>query len=467
MVRLGVRSQAGGTAAPAPTPARTRAGWLLVATTTAGAVNYAYAVVLTHSLTPEQYAAFAAGQALIVVAAAVCGAGLPWVVARELARAPDDHQRHAVVVSFGLWAGLLAGAGLAVPLAAAELAIGTARDAAVVAAACLLLSAGSTVLGYLQGRGRMAAIALLLTVETLVKAGIGGALAFGTPLGATGALLGFVGGGLVLLAPLPALRHLLRRPAWQAGLLRAAVQQTRLQVTVAVVGAGDTVLVGLLGLAGGGPYQAASALGRVPLFASNALATATFPQLARDAASEHRATALRAYLLVGIFGAGALGTLPDEIRGLLFPSSFDDVGRWLPWTAALGLAVGGLNLGVMFLQAGDPRGRTAGALAGIAAGYLVTVTAAGAAFAVGGLAAGAAVGGLLAVGAITLFPAVRGGALLLVRSPRTRHELAAVLLAVGALALAGPLPLWLAIAAGAGFAVLRRAFPELVPGGRR
>ena len=438
-----------------------RAGWLLVATTASGAVNYAYAVVLTHGLTPAQYASFAAGQALIVVAAVVCAAGLPWAVAREIAQ----HDR-ADVVSFALVAGLGVGAALALPLAALELAIGTAGDAAVVAISCLILATGSTVLGYFQGRGRMATIALLLTAETVVKAGIGLALAFGTSLGATGALLGFACGGLVLLSPLPALRHLLRRPAWQPDLLRAAVQQTRLQVTVAVVGAGDTVLVGLLGLAGG-PYQAASALCRVPLFAANALATATFPQLARDGAASGRAAALRSYLLVGILAAGGLGTLPDEIRGLLFPSSFDDVDRWLPCTAVLGLALGALNLGVMFLQAGDPRGRTAGGLAAIAAGYLGTMAAAGSAFAVGGLAAGAAVGGLLTVGAITAFPAVRDGALLLVRSRRARRELAGVLLAVCALAMTTDLLLWLAVAAVAGYAVLRVAFPELWPGGRR
>jgi hypothetical protein len=311
----------------------------------------------------------------------------------------------------------------------------------------------------------MAAIAALLTVETLVKAGVGAALVFGAGLGATGALLGFVAGGLVLLSPLPALRPLLRRPAWQPDLVRAAVRQARLQVTVAVVGAGDTVLVGMLGL--GGPYQAASALGRVPLFASNALATATFPQLARDQSGSHRALALRSYLLVGVVMAGALATLPDALRRLLLPASFDDVGRWLPYTAVLGLAVGALNLGVMILQATDPRGRTAGALAGIAAGYLAAVAAAGAAFAVGGLAAGAAVCGLLAAAAVGLFPAVRGGVAQLARCRRTRRELAGAGLAVTALALVDQPVLWLAVAVCAGCAAVRAAFPELLPGGRR
>jgi len=247
------------------------------------------------------------------------------------------------------------------------------------------------------------------------------------------------------------------------GLARAAVRQTRLQLTVAVLAAGDTVLVAVLGLggAGGGAYQAASALGRVPLFASNALATATFPQLSRDSAAGLRATALRAYLLVAVFVAGALGTLPYGIRVLLFPSAFAEVGRWLPVTAVLGLALGALNLFVTFLQAEDARAGTAGILAAVAAGYLAVVAAAGAAFAVAGVAAGAAAGALAAAGVVALLPPVRRAPLLLTRSPGAARWLAGALLVVAALALAGNPVLWLAIAAPAGLVTLRAAFPGL------
>ena len=76
------------------------AGWLLIATTSAGVVNYGYALVLTHGLTPAEYAAFAAGQALLIVRATVSGAGIPWLLARELGRAPHDADRRAVVTTF-------------------------------------------------------------------------------------------------------------------------------------------------------------------------------------------------------------------------------------------------------------------------------------------------------------------------------------------------------------------------------
>jgi O-antigen/teichoic acid export membrane protein len=454
----------------APRTGRTGAGWLLVATTAAGLVNYGYALLLTHGLAPAEYTAFAAGQALLVVGAAVSGAGVPWVVAREVARAPGDHERQAVVVTFALWANLAVGLALTVLLAGSVLLFGTARDAAVVAVASLLMSTGSTVLGYLQGGGRMAAIAVLLAAETVAKAGTGAALVFGAHLGSTGALLGFVAGGLVLLVPLPALRRQWRRPVWrsaQADLLRAAIHQTRLQAAVAVLAAGDTVLVALLGLggAGGGPYQAASALGRVPLFASNAVSTAAFPELSRDGTATRKAAALRSYLLVAILMTGMLSTLPDEIRTLVFPDTFDAVGRWLPFTAVLGLAIGTLNLGVTFLQADDARSGTAAVLGGVTVGYLAVVATAGAIFAIAGLAVGAAAAGLLAVLALTLIPSVRRAALVL-RSGRHLRDLTGVLLVVLVLALTGNPVLWLGIAAAAGIAVLAAAFPEFAPGRR-
>jgi O-antigen/teichoic acid export membrane protein len=443
-------------------------GWLFIATTAAGIVNYGYALILTHGLAPAAYAAFAAGQALLVVGAAVAGAGVPWVVARELARAPGDRERQAVVVTFGFWANLVIGLVLTVLLAGSVLLFGTARDAAVVGGASLLMSAGSTVLGYLQGVGRMAAIAVLLTAETVAKAGAGAALVFAAHLGSTGALLGFAAGGLVLLTPLPALRGLIRRPAWrgaQADLLRAAVHQTRLQATVAVVAAGDTVLVAVLGLGGtgGGPYQAASALGRVPLFASNAVSTAAFPHLSRDGAAPRKAAALRSYLLVAVLLTGALGTLPDEIRSLVFPATYDAVGQWLPFTAVLGLAIGTLNLGVTFLQADDARGGTVAFMTAVGAGYLALVALAGAACAIAGLAVGAAAASLLAVATLILLPSIRRAAVLLVRSRRNLRDLTGVLLVLLALALAGNPVLWSGIAAVAGVAVLAAAFPEFAP----
>jgi O-antigen/teichoic acid export membrane protein len=440
----------------------TGAGWLMLATTGSGVINYGYALVLTHGLAPAQYAAFAAGQALLMVRAAVSGAGIPWILAREIGRAPGDHERHAVATTFAFWANLALGALLTLAVAGGVLIFGSMPDAAVVAAASLIMSVGSTGTGFLQGIGRMEAIAVLFTLEAVVKAGVGAGLVFFTGLGSAGALAGFVAGSLVLLLPLPRYRHLIRRPAWrpaEASLLRAALRQTRLQAGVAIIAAGDTVLVAVLGLgaAGGGPYQAASALGRVPLFASNAVATAAFPQISRDGSAERKAAALRSYLLVGMFMTAAMSTLPDRIRTALFPDTFASVGRWLPYAAVLGLAIGLLNLCVSFLQADDRHG-AGGHLLGLTAGYLAVVALSGAVFGVAGLAVGAAVAALLAVGALAFLPPVRPGwRVSLVR------DLGAVIAMALVLALVDNPWVWLALAVVAGLVVLATSFPEFAP----
>jgi O-antigen/teichoic acid export membrane protein len=448
------------------------AGWLLIATTGAGIVNYGYALVLTHGLTPGEYAAFAAGQALLLVRATVSGAGIPWILARELGRAPHDVDRRAVVVTFAFWTNLVVGVLLTALVAGGVLLFGSVRDAAVVAAASMVMSIGSTGMGFLQGIGRMDLIAVLFTGEVLVKAAAGLGLVFVAGLGATGALAGFVAGSLVLLAPLPMFRRLIRPPAWrstEASLLRAAVRQTHLQANVAVAAAGDTVLIAVLGLGagGGGPYQAASALGRVPLFASNAVATAAFPQLARAGSAVRKAAALRSYLLVGVLMTGALVTLPDGLRSALFPETFDAVGRWLPYAAVLGLAVGLLNLCVMFLQADDWHGGTAAYLTGVVVAYLGLIAAAGVIAGVAGLAVGAAAASLLAVVALAVLPSVRPAARLLLTSRRTLRDTGGLLVLIGALAVVGNPVLWLVLAVVAGFVVLAAGFPELSPIRRR
>ncbi|AGL20811.1 lipopolysaccharide biosynthesis protein [Actinoplanes sp. N902-109] len=446
----------------APARPRTGAGWLMLATTGSGVINYGYALVLTHGLAPAQYTAFAAGQALLVVRAAVSTAGIPWLLAREIGRHPGDHERHATATTFAFWANLALGLVLTLAVAGGVLIFGSGQDAVMVAAASLIMSVGSTGTGFLQGVGRMEAIAVLFTLEAVVKAGVGAGLVFGTGLGSAGALAGFVAGSLVLLLPVPRYKHLIRRPVWrpaEAALLRAALRQTRLQASVAIIAAGDTVLVGVLGLgaAGGGPYQAASALGRVPLFASNAVATAAFPQISRDGSADRKAAALRSYLLVGVFLTAALTTLPAPIRSALFPDTFASVGRWLPWAALLGLAIGLLNLCVSFLQADDRHG--AGAhLLGLTAGYLAVVALSGLLFGVAGLAVGAAVAALLVVGVLALRSPVRPG------WRRTMlRDLGAVLAMALVLALVDNPGVWLALAVVAGLAVLAAGFPEFAP----
>ncbi|GAA2506207.1 oligosaccharide flippase family protein [Winogradskya humida] len=440
------------TLAEAP-PVRTGAGWLMLATTASGLVNYVYALLLTHGLTPAEYAAFAGGQALLLVRATISAAGIPWILARELAQPATDR---ALVTTFAFWANLALGSALTVVITAFVLTFGSPREATVIALASLIMSVGSTSMGFLQGTNRMGLMALLFAVEAALKASVGAILVFALHLGSTGALAGFVVGSLVLLAPWPLYRHLVGRPTIaHTSLLRGALRQTRLQGAVAVTAAGDTVLAALFG--GASAYQAASALGRVPLFASNAVATAAFPRIG---SALSKGAALRAYLLVGIFMTGAMITLPAALRSALFPATFAAVGRWLPYAAVLGLAIGLLNLCVSFLQATTG---SSGLVVASAVVYLGLVALSGWAFSTAGLAVGSALFALLTVAALAFLPSVRPGWRALFGCRRNLRDLSFVLTLICVLGLATNPALWLTVVALGGLAVLALAFPEFAP----
>ncbi|GAA2547974.1 hypothetical protein GCM10010435_16640 [Winogradskya consettensis] len=439
------------TLAEAP-PVRTGAGWLMLATTASGLVNYAYALLLTRGLTPAEYAAFAGGQALLLVRATISAAGIPWILARELAQPGTDR---FLVTTFAFWANLALGGILTVVIGGLVLTFAGFREAVVVALASLVMSVGSTSMGFLQGTARMSRMAALFALEAVTKVAVGTALVFVAHLGSAGALAGFVAGSLVLLTPLPLYRHLVGRPAVaHTSFLRGALRQTRLQGAVAVIAATDTVLAAVLGAPA---YQAASALGRVPLFASNAVATAAFPLLGSPLS---KAAALRSYLLVGLFLTGAMITLPAALRSALFPATFAAIGEWLPYAAILGLAIGLLNLCVSFLQAGT--GSSAPVVI-LAAACLGLVALSGAAFGVAGLAWGSALFMLLAVAALAFHSSVRPGWRALLGCRRNLRDLSGVLALMCLLGLATNPALWLAVVAIGGLAVLALAFPEFAP----
>ncbi|WP_432830733.1 hypothetical protein [Dactylosporangium sp. CA-092794] len=454
-----------------PVRRRGGAGWLLIATTAAGVANYGYALAMTHGLSPAQYAIFAAGQALLMVRATISSAAISWVLAREVSIAGEDDRRRVVVVSFAFWSNLALGAVLTAVVAIGVLTFGSAADALVLTAASVILSFGSTGVGYLQGIGRIGAIARLLTVEAVVKALAGAVFVFAAGWQSAGALAGFAVGSLVLLLPVLGLRHMVRRPAWggaEAELLRAALRQTRLQASVAVLSATDVIMAAVLGSGtAAGPYQAASALGRVPLFASNAVSTAAFAQLSADGSATRKAAALRSYLLVSALMAIALVTLPTPVQQLLLPDSFAAVGRWLGWAAVLGVMVGLFNLAVTFLQAGDARGSTAITVAGLAVAFVAVVAVSGAARGVSGVAVGAAIASVPAVALLLLMPSIRPGLRHLATTRDVAYDIGLLGGIAAALVLVRHPAAWLGVAALAGAVVLLRAFPDLAPRRRR
>ncbi len=462
--------QAGGTQ-------RHAAGLLALGGVLAGGMNYAYALCLTYRLPTSQYAIFAGAQSLVLINGVIGSAGVPWVLARETAAADKarDPKRFEEAVTFAFWANLTIGLISAVIVAGLVLIFANWNDALLVGATVLVLATGSTGLGVMQGRGRTSAMSAVIVAEVMVKLLVGLFIVFGVGNTAGGALLGILAGGCVLLGTLPSnIRHVKfpRRLHTNAALWHSAARIGGLQVGVGIMCSLDTFLAASLAAVrgNGATYQVASTFGKVPLFISSAVSAAVFPTLAGPSAGQRRVEALRTYGLVAAFIWLTLLTIPSALVRNIFPSDYGSVARWLPYAAALGVALGLLNLLTTFVQSNPPLPKRGTALGGLVIVPAVLIM-------VGGIVAGAethgllgvAVGGLaaawLSVLAFVVQPgefkpalrALRGA----IHPPRNVVLLVAFLLPM-TLARQTPI-LWVPTATVTGLALLPAAFPEFRP----
>lgn len=444
-----------------------RAAWLTLAMGGSAVANYAYSLLLTYGLAPADYAVFAAGNGVLLVLGTFGAVAVPWVLAREIVvqAAHPDRQRAAVNLAF--WINVGAGAVLACAVAAVTLTFGSPPTALVMAATTFLLAVGSTALGYLQGTQRVTLLGFVLLGEFAVKLGSGVVLVFVLDLGATASLLAGTLGALVPFAAcLTCLRAIgrPRRVRLSHGLWRAAGRIGSVQIVVALFTALDTVLVAALAAtrAGAGPYQAAAALGRAPLFVSVAVSTAVFPALlAHRGDHRRRADALWTLAVVSVVAVIAMASVPAAAVELVFPAEFGALAGWLPVVTLGGAGVGMLNMLTTFLQTED---RIRAAQAILAAGFVLhaALLVAGAQYAgLSGLAWGGVIGVWCTVALLAALPTERAAVGTLARrvaAPRIALALAA--LAAVLVVVDHPVA-WLACAVVAAVGACLVAFPEL------
>lgn len=449
-------------------PRAPRAGWLAIASLGAGAANYVFAVALTHRLPPREYAVFAATQTLLVLNGLVGSAGIPWVLAREIARSAGDAVAERAAITFAFWGNVAFGLAFGVAAGGIAAAFASATVVVEVVVSCWLVSVASTGLAVLQGRGHTGRLAALFIAETIVKLAVG-LLLVHTHRSAAAAVLGSVAGAVVLFGSFSELWGRVGVPRGlgvDRELWRSAVRLGRLQVGVGLVSSVDTVAAAVLSLSPttAATYQAAAALGRIPTFFSNAIALASFPSLVLpDEARRARVRALSTYGLVGIYVGIVLSTAPPSVLALVFPASFGGIAHFLPYTAALGIGLGTLNVLATFAQSRArtlPTGWTL--LIGLAA-VVVAVSVGEALDGARGLVVGALVAVWLTAAAVIAEPAERGAVRGVLNRTTAVHF--AVLLGVGVLlaTLSGELP-WIAAVGVSGLVVLVLAFPELAGG---
>ncbi|MET8506949.1 lipopolysaccharide biosynthesis protein [Streptomyces sp. NPDC004787] len=433
------------------------ARWVATGAVLVGVLNYGYALALTRLLDVGAYAVFAAGQGLVVCAAAVAVVTVPWMLAQALARARSEAER-AEAVRFAVVTGLAGGlvAGLVVGGVAARFA--GAGTTAAVAVATFLIYVTRVSSGWLQGTERLRALGLLTTTEAVLKLAVGLFLVAVLGLGPAGALAAFAVAVLPYAFFRPRRLHGGRSRAWLSTtanrtLWRRAVGVASLQGVVATMAAVDVILVAVLPTdrASAASYQAAVMLGRVPLFLAGAVSVAFLPALSRRRAGTPLAgDALRMYLTVAVPLTAVAATVPRAVLDRVFPAGYAQVGTLLALTAVTGLALGACALLVTFCQAVNDYACLRTLLAGLA--LYVTGLAAG--WSAAGVL-GMAVGGMC--GTVTAL-------LLLARRHARRHgfgtpgerfgarPLGFLVLAgllAGVLAALRPLPVaWLCAAAG-------------------
>jgi glycosyltransferase involved in cell wall biosynthesis/O-antigen/teichoic acid export membrane protein len=346
--------------APGPSEQRTfvtGARLLALATVAIGAVNYLYSLGLTHLLDVQDFAVFAAGQALLLSAGTVSSTSVPWVLAKALARAGSVHERRQAIWFAVVTNGAL---GLVAGLVTTVLALrfSSALIALLVGGATFLVFLSSTTIGLLQGEQRFGALGGLRVVDAVLKLVFGVALVL-LGAGAAGALSGFAVGSLALVAAAVVLAGRDIRPT--AGALRlrslwiSAAGVAGVQGLVSVLLTVDLFLVAVLAAsaADAATYQASMILSRVPLFLAGAVSASVFALLTRttDSGRDAVRTAVRLYLLLVLPFAVTLATVPPELLDLLFPDEYSGMALLLPLTTAAGLCIGGVSLVTTFFQA--------------------------------------------------------------------------------------------------------------------
>lgn len=452
------------------------AALLTLATVGSGLLNYAYSLALAYQLRPSEYAQFAAAQALVLLVGLVGSVGVPYVVAQEIRQADlsGDRRRAQTAVNFAFWVNVATGVVAGTIMGLLTLRLSSFASAAVVAATLFVLAVGSTSLGILQGRGRTGIVGGILFAEVVVKFVLGVSLVVLVHRSATLALSGLLLGSLVLLGSLGICWREVGRPVHFGAmktLLVSSLHIGAVQLGVGIVATIDVYVVATTkDYNSAAAFQVASTLGKVTLFVSSAVSFATYPLLNSSDGLRLRVKALQSYLLISGAVALVLVSVPERLLRAVLPDSYGEVGRWLPYTAFMGVGLGLANLFTTFVQSHQSvrsrqATRQAALIFPLLGVSLVAMSVSAKVAGVHGVAIAALGSAWLVALAYGSMRNERAAVVELIRG--LRH--AVVTLAILAVLAAGLFPaahvptLWLVDAAVLGVLATAFAFPEVVP----
>jgi O-antigen/teichoic acid export membrane protein len=329
-------------------------GAILVARFAAGAaLNYAFGIGLAWLLVPARFGVISAVQNMLLLAAGLLNAGLPWALGIRVAQTHGDPQaakpefRTALIANLGF--GLILGAAfMATQLSGPRLVpTGSTVLDLMVAAEMPLLAVNGTLAGAAQGGRRFAGLGVMQGGEILLKCVVAAVLVAGLHTGPAGVALSFLVGtaGSVLIGvrtckgllpgrgPLAGLGFLAESGSiWFASAsMTFLITADLLGLGVADRAAGVTAAV----LAG---YQACGLLARASFYVGDALADAVFPFMVRSGSlqDKHRwfVAAARWVPLLVIPVQAALIAAPGPVLRLFLPHHYSAAHALLQVLAA-------------------------------------------------------------------------------------------------------------------------------------
>jgi O-antigen/teichoic acid export membrane protein len=304
-------------------------------------LNYVVGLALAWLLTPSAFGEVSAVQNVLLLAAGLLTAGLPWALALRVAQthgipeASRPEFRSALVVNFCFGVALGA-AFLGTQLFVAELVPSRSPILALIVAVEMpVLAVNSTLAGAAQGSSRFGGLGAMQTTESLLKCVAAVFLVSVLHAGPTGVALSFLIGTLgSVLVGVSTGKGLLpgRGPMASLGFLRAATSIWFASASMTFLITADLLGLQFVGRTAGvtaavlGGYQACGLLGRACYYVGDALADAVFPFMARGESLEvrHRwlVAAMRwVMLLIVPIQAGFL-LAPGPVLRLFLPAHY-------------------------------------------------------------------------------------------------------------------------------------------------
>ncbi len=318
-------------------------GLLSMSAGVVGVISYACTLLMANALSSQEYSNLAAAQMLLGIVGIVSSALVPLPLSHAVAThgAGTDERRDGM--AFAVMVSVIAGIVAAGTTGMVVSAFGSPVLALVAALTAFVLFVVAAPLGWLQGELRFVRYATASIAEVTVRLGFS-VLVIALAWGATGAILGFALGALVILA-VP--RSFYRDITWRPQVIRDRWRWSEtgdialtLCVVTALTGA-DVVVMSFLdgGTDAAAGFQALSTIAKGPIYVAAGTVLVAFPLLRRAGADRDAilVSALRSFGLLAVAACVVIATVPASLVELFLPEKYHASIALLPWLAGAGL----------------------------------------------------------------------------------------------------------------------------------